>query len=269
MTSRLFLFTILIATLLSCNEEKIGLNPVVGQVDSFLVMQKVINHLEQSKVEKITRLKFTLRSLHHEDSSSRFLFTITDFQLDPLPPYLFEVVNFDSLKSVLASCPYQITVDLPGRITRINGGVQLQNKISAAFANKYTANSFTADYFSANAVTDIVNRLFSATSHKKIREGDNWVRDIVYIVKAPVEISNLFTCGEIRGDSVFIQNKALISANQGDASTVYMKGEQSGNFLISANTGLPYLIETHAKMITTTSGGDLTSEEIFEIKRLN
>lgn len=260
---------IAIAILLACQQKNYGLNPLSDHTDSFAVVHKVTNHLENAKRDQTVKLNFSLRSLHTDDSSNTFLFTITGFQLDPAPPFMQQVANFDSLQSVLACSPYEVTVDKLGNVTNVKGEEDLQNNTFTVFTNRYIAKSFTEDYLGANAVEDILNRFFAVVPHKGIKAGDNWVKDITLITKAPVKVSNLFSYERISGDSVFIQNKSLISADQGDASSVYMKGDQVGKVVISAETGMPYLYNTQATMVTTTVAGGRTTEEVFEIRRLN
>ena len=260
---------VLINLLLACGSKKFGLNPVVNKTYHFSVVQKIVNHFGDIERSQALKAKFSLQSLQQGDSSSTFLFTITGLRLDPTPPYLLEVMNFDSLEKVLASSSYEVSIDNSGRVVNLKGEDKLRNNVLAVFSSRYIARSFTDDHFGANAVKDLLNRFFSMVPHKEMTENDNWVKDVTLITKAPVKLSNLFTYEGKNGDSVFIKIKSLISADQGDASTVYLKGDLDGEVVINAATGMPYRYHSEATMITTTVAGRQPTDEYVDIRQLN
>src|SRR5205809_650811 len=108
MQFKILLFFASVTLLLACQDKRYGLNPVANNTYHFLMQQRIVVHLSDRENIQTLRLNFSLRSLPKEDSSNKFLFTISGLQLDPVPTYLSEVVNFQSLQRTLASNPYEI-----------------------------------------------------------------------------------------------------------------------------------------------------------------
>ncbi len=131
--------------------------------------------------------------------------------------------------------------------------------------------AMVSDYLSANALKDLLNRSLSAVPGLKVKEGDKWIKNVTLITKAPVKHSNIYALEQYNADTAYITIQSLISAEQSEGGTVYMKGKGKGIAIINYSTGMPYLFETRSETETTTTEKQYENinKEHFIVKEYN
>ncbi len=161
---------------------------------------------------------------------------------------------FDSMGTYIHGLSVQVVVSKKGVVKEVAGVGDLMEDIArAGNRNERDVRVWMRDFVGAFAISDLLNRVFSVIPEAPVKQDDRWVRNITLETKAPVKISNLNTFQQRRGDTVFVNIESIVSAEQSDGGTVYMKGKQSGHATVNYSSGMPTLYETSSETVTTTS----------------
>lgn len=122
------------------------------------------------------------------------------------------------------------------------------------------------DQVSVDAITDMLNRIFSVIPAKKVQQGDSWVSNICLITNHPVNISNFNVLKSINGDTATINIQSNFFARISEGYDPYINGKQNGTANLSLATGIPYRYQTQSNIVTTTDYYDVTKTEDFILK---
>lgn len=177
---------------------------------------------------------------------------------------------FDSMGTWIHGLSIQVVVSKKGVVKEVAGVGDLMEDIArAGKRNERDVRRWMRDFVGAFAISDLLNRVFSVIPEAPVKQDDRWVRNITLETKAPVKISNLNTFKQRRGDTVFVNIESIVSAEQSDGGTVYMKGKQSGHATVNYSSGMPTLYETSSETVTTTSHQyQIIQKEHFLLQRV-
>lgn len=227
-------------------------------------------------------LEFALKNIYYTDSIIICKLTFNDLTIKRPPLHVIikngdapgHLLNRNPL-AILDSIGYyihgrsvQVAISKKGVVKEVDGIDDMMNDIYKATHEPHIK-ILLRDYVSVNAVQDLLNRIFSVVPQGEVKQDDRWVRNVMLITKAPVKISNLYTFMQRNKDTAFIGIESVISAEQSEGGTVYMKGKQSGKAIVSYSTGMPTLYETRWETVTTTSHQyDYIKKEHFLLKSI-
>ena len=232
------------------------------------------------KIFDTVKLDFSIRSIYDLDSAMICKLTFINFKrkkpdisvrlksagLSPLMMRRNPFSVLDSIGYFLHGLSLQVVVNKKGVVKRVNGMDDLMDRLSAGSnEDEGHLRRILADYISVNAVKDLLNRLFTVVPHATVKQADKWVRNVTLVTKAPVKISNLYTLTQQDGDTARIDIQSIVSAEQSEGGTVYMKGKQNGHATVSYSTGMPSLYETSWETVTTVTSG---AYEVTDKQRL-
>ena len=282
-----FITSSIILILFSCSqspkndENKIlGFNP---PVDSLIHLTAVTNESAEwlGKVNNNSKtLEFSIRCIKKDDSGSviRLVFEKIELTMDdskmvtekiPATPMMDGYLLFrDSLLRQAEGKSLLITCNKKAQVLKVDGFNQIVDRVTDSMkTERLTINGILRDVIGSKQTTDLIHQSFFFLSGRNIKTGDNWVSNITLIAKAPVKYSNMVTVKDIKGDSVFLDIKTVVSAKTGEEGMVYAQGEQDGSATVSLSTGIPYLISLHGVTVTKTDNYDITQKREFSIKR--
>jgi hypothetical protein len=216
------------------------------------------------------KLNFSLESIASHDSIINYKLTFIDFYInknkkpfkiilknaDPSQQFFSKdpFVLYDSIGSIIRGKSVEVIINYRGIVKQVTGVDELVKYIAGTSSeNENHVKTMVSDYLSANALKDLLNRFLSAVPGLKVKEGDKWVRNVTLVTKAPVKLSNLYVFDQQNNDTASVSIQSIISAEQSEGGTVYMKGKGKGIATINYSTGMPYLFETRSETETTTT----------------
>ncbi len=273
-------FIILAASQFSCGKsDTLKLNPPLNKIYKYSLVKTLEsynkyerpyspdNFSANNRIDTF-RLNFTLENIASPDSLITFKLTFFDFFKTKKP---FKIIfrNTGSLQQTTFKDPYALSDSIgsfirgksikvitnhKGVVKAITGMDDLVKSVSG-MSNKSEGEitRTISDYISTNALKDLLNRFLSTVPGFTIKEADKWVRNITLITKAPVKLSNLYALEQYNSDTAYVSVQSIISAEQSEGGTVYMKGKGKGIAIINYITGMPYLFETRSETETTTT----------------
>lgn len=259
-----FLSFICIVVLISCKDnKKLKFNPVLNKVYHFsLVKNTLKSWTYQSvpvKMYDTVYLDFSLQKIQNTDSSvtcklalNKFIWS-GKFKVN----YIRDSLHALSTLAVLSDSGKVIYV---GNIDKIIQDIQ-----NDSATGKYLK-GVIPDQVSVDAITDMLNRIFSVIPAKKVQQGDSWVSNICLITNHPVNISNFNVLKSINGDTATINIQSNFFARISEGYDPYINGKQNGTANLSLATGIPYRYQTQSNIVTTTDYYDVTKTEDFILK---
>lgn len=225
---------------------------------------------------------FALKNIYYADSIIICKLTFNDLKVKR-PPFRITIKNnsfsgqmpmrnpfsiLDSIGYFIHGRSIQVVINKKGEVKEVDGMDDLMNDISGS-SNNHHIKPLLQDYISVNAVKDLLNRIFSIVPQGVVKQDDRWVRNVMLVTKAPVKISSLYTCKQRSRDTAYVDIESIVSAEQSEGGTVYMKGKQNGHAIVSYSSGMPFLYETNRETVTTTSHQyEIISKEHFLLRGL-
>ncbi len=247
--------------LLSNKTGTLKLNPILNKVYSYtLVKTSEHNFTYQSVAHKIhdtVHINFSMQSIRNLDSTFICRLTFQDFLWNGKVNY-----HRDSLHSMSTN----VLINDSGMVEDVQDMNDLLQDIEKDSATGKYLVGVIPDHISENAVKDLLNKIFSVVPAQKVKVNDTWIRNIILITKAPVNISNFNVMDRRNGDTAVIAIQSNVSARQSPGDNPYMKGTQKGTALISYSTGMPFLYETQSEIVTTTNYYDVGNTERFVVR---
>lgn len=273
------------------NKNTLAFNPTLHQqyyyaLTKITSQQWMYNNQNNISYDTI-KIGFTYEVIKDTDSLHLCKLTFNDFVLKRPPfkmtfnytgssigklqtPFLRNpFVVLDSIGYYIKGLSVQVLMSNKGIVKQVDGVDDLIDTI-AFRANSSTkgATQLLADYVSSNAITDLLNRIFSVPPDLEININDMWGRKITLITKAPVNIDNSYTMNQRHGDTAYIDINSVWFARQSEDNPPFMKGNLKGNTILNYSTGMPSDIDTKSETHTTTTSYIITGTEEFKIKRL-
>jgi len=241
-----------VVVLISCNlsgnkNGKLKFNPVLNKVYHFsLTKYSVKSWTYQSipcKIPDTVYLDFSLLATRNTDTSvtcslkwNRFTWGGThavNYIRDSLRALSTTAVLSDSGKVIYVQDMSNVLLDIE----------------SDGTTGKYLS-GVIPDQLSQDAVTDMLNRIFSVIPAKQVKPGDSWIRDITLITNHPVEMSNFNMLKSLNSDTAEIEMQSHFFARQSVGYDPYIQGNLTGTAIISHATGIPYSYKTQSETAT-------------------
>ncbi|MEO8961772.1 MAG: DUF6263 family protein [Ginsengibacter sp.] len=148
--------------------------------------------------------------------------------------------------------------------------VQEMNEIIQDIENDSATGKYLSgvipDQISQDAVTDMLNRIFSVIPAKEIAARDTWISNITLITNHPVNISNFNVLKSRNGDTSVIEIQSNVFARRSPGEEPYLQGNQKGSASVSYSTGMPFLYQAQSEIVTTTDVYDVKQVEKFLLK---
>ena len=243
----------------------IGLDPDTQERYEFHLLKKIVTRWQRQERRESEELEFAVENIKKIGNLNILKVTFTNSTFEPE----LKTINQDSLKEVLRSCPYEVTIDNKGFVTDVKGENKLIMEMRKVFTvDPYVIKSFVSNHIGTHSVKDIFTRMFSSVPARKVKLKDRWVNNVLLSSRAPIKMSSQFSFESMKGDSVFITIKAIVSAEQSPGGHVYMKGEQDGSVICSYRTWMPYFFKIESSTVTTTNYYKITTNEDFQISRM-
>lgn len=182
-------------------------------------------------------------------------------------PMMADYFRFrDSLLLLAEGQSLLVTCDQKGEVLKVDGFDQIVDRITESIKqDRRTINSILRETIGSKQTTDLIRQSLFFLSGRNIKAGDNWVSNITLIAKAPVKYSNMIIVKEIKGDSVFLDVKTVVSAKTGEEGVVYAQGKQEGSVIVSLTTGIPYMISLNGTTVTKTDHYEITQKRQFSV----
>lgn len=264
-TKIIFLLFSCIIGLISCKENgKLKFDPVLNKVYHFsLAKYSVKSWTYQSipvRIPDTVYMNFSLQNIERTDSSITCRLTLNTF----IWPGNIKV-NYK--KDSLHALSTLVVLSDSGKVKYVHNTNEIfQDILNDSATGKYLK-GIIPDQISVDAITDMLNRIFSVIPVKKVRAGDNWVSDICLITNHTVNISNFNVLKNLNGDTATVEIQSNIIAIPSPGADPYIQGNQKGSAVVSYSTGIPFWYSTQSEIVTTTSYYDITQEETFILKR--
>ena len=122
------------------------------------------------------------------------------------------------------------------------------------------------DHISVNAITDMLNLIFSEIPARKIKLNDTWITDLNLITNHPVHISNFNVLKSLDADTATISIESNVFERRSPGDESYINGKRKGVALVNYSTGIPYLYKIESNVVTTTSYYDIKEIQSFTLK---
>lgn len=173
----------------------------------------------------------------------------------------------DSLLRMAEGQSLLITCDQKGQVLTVAGFDKIVDRVTDSMrGERRTINGILRGVIGNKETEDLIRQSLFFLSGRNIKTGDNWVSNITLIAKAPVKYSNMIIVKEIKGDSVFLDIKTIVSAKTGEEGVVYAQGKQEGNAVVSLTTGIPYIISLNETTVTKTDHYEITQQRKFSVR---
>ena len=276
----------LVISLASCKQEggrRFQLDTALGKSYHFLVTIEEWQGIN-SDTPSPTRLTyaFTLKVREHADSMQAFDFVI-DGIVDARPATRLikeengsvtvvlsgknELVNDSNANMTqFVKDTLQLNMNHSGEVRLVEGYEAIRNKIvKLTGSDPRTVGSVIRKYVGVEAVTDLVNQLFFYLPAKEIKLGDQWVRNVTLIEKAPVKYSHLIKVKDITGDSVHLSVQTVVSSRLGGDGKLIVEGELSGEVMASYSTGVVYTLYLQENSVIHTDTYDVKKKRTISV----
>jgi hypothetical protein len=163
---------------------------------------------------------------------------------------------FDLMSRVINDT-MQVTMNDRGEVRAVKGYEAIRNKIvKQTGKDPRNVGTTLRQYISQEAVTDLMNELFLYLPGAVIKPGDQWVKNITFIQKAPVKYSHLVKVKEIKEDTVDLSVQSVVSSRLGEGKLI-VEGELIGTIRASISKGLPRLINLTENSVMHTDSYDV------------
>lgn len=184
-------------------------------------------------------------------------------------PMMADYFRFrDSLLRMAEGQSLLITCDQKGQVLKVDGFDRIIDRITDSIKEeRRTINGILREVIGSKRITDIVRQSLFFLSGRNIKSGDSWVSNITLITKAPVKYSNMIIVKEIKGDSVFLDIKTVVSAKTGEEGVVYALGDQEGYVIVSLATGIPYMLSLNETTVTKTDHYEIRQKREFSVTK--
>lgn len=279
----------LISYFFSChiNHSKLSFNPVLNQ-DYFYSVTKISSkewfYLRTNTAYDTAYINFTIQKINNTmDSLQVCKLTFGDYKLRRPPDKITFIggtlsmselsknpfVILDSLGYYIHGLSVEVFLNNKGIVKHINGVDSVISTIAKlSNSTEKNARGLLSDYVSLNAITDLLNTIFSISPDAKINVNSKWRSGYTLITKAPVSVDNFFTLNQRIGDSAFIDFNSLRLARREEGDTPYMKGKIHGSTIVSNSTGLPFDYESKSETETNTNYYIIKEKEELRVERL-
>jgi hypothetical protein len=196
------------------------------------------------KIDKNVRIIISDSSVSTDGPAADPQSTTKSFSYAGMWVYLLKKTIGDSLIVVMNN---------RGEVLRVYGFDQIVDTITVVTGIDHpTVNAYLKEYIGSNVIKDLIGQLFFFLPVKPVKQGDNWIKDIILIAKAPVKHSNLLTVQTIKGDTIVLDLQSAVSARTGEGDRLYAQGRQKGVIIASFSTGMIYSYNLEENSVTET-----------------
>ena len=260
----IFLLLSCIIVLISCKESrKLKFDPVLNKVYHFSLTKYSSKSWTYqsipSTIPDTVYLDFSLQNIQKTDSSITCKLTLNKFILEGRFKVNYKRDSLHALSTL-------VVLSDSGKVIYVQNMDEIFHDIQNDSATDKYLNGVISDQVSADAITDMLNRIFSVIPATKVQAGDSWVSNINFITNHTVNISNFNVLKNLNGDTASVEIQSNIIARLSPGSDPYIQGNQKGSALVSYSTGIPFWYSTQSEMVTTTSYYDVTQDEEFILK---
>lgn len=150
-----------------------------------------------------------------------------------------------------------------GTILRVEGFDSMVNRLSSRFdIDKRTVRGLLNERVGNEAIKDMLSQLFFYLPGKPVKKNDNWIRNVMVTVKAPMKYSNFIKVREIHDDTMFLDVQSAITARTGEGGVIYEEGKRTFEIRVSQSTGLPIEWSGIEQTIYTAQGSSVRKKVI-------
>lgn len=162
----------------------------------------------------------------------------------------------------------QVSLNQQGNLQEVIGAPNIIDRVARETGfDRRDVNTILNDMISTGAITDLINQLLFYVPGRKINKGDQWVKNITAIAKAPVKYSHLITAKELQGNEVQLSLQTVISARMSEEGTPYLEGNLSGEITADHSSGMPVSAQFTENSITHTNQYDVKKSRTVTIRR--
>ncbi len=212
-----------------------------------------------SKIPDTVYLDFSLQNIQKTDSSITCKLTLNKFIWKGKCKVNYIRDSSNALSTI-------VVLSDSGKVINVQNTDSIFQDIQNDTATGKYLKGVIPDQISVDAITDMLNRIFSIIPATRVEVGDSWVSNISLITNHTINISNFNVLKNLNGDNASVEIQSNIIARLSPGSDPYIQGNQKGSALVSYSTGIPFLYSTQSEMVTITSYYDVTQDEEFILK---